>query len=369
VTDQAEPGRLPPVLIVTPGGLEDGGGIGRVIGYMIDGWRLLAAPPRWLVLDTRGPRVDLKAPFRFAYCLVAILLAVPRRPLLHIHVAGRGSTARKLVVMAWARLLGLRRILHLHDYNYGDFCDSLPRWAETPVRFMFRSADLVIVLGKGDATLVEQRFGVARARIAILHNAVTAPDPPIDRAAKGSGAAPHILFLGRLSERKGVPDLLRALAEPPLRRLAWQATLAGDGDVARYREQAMALGIADRVTFPGWLDRAGTDGKLRHADILVLPSYDEGMAMSVLEGLAYRLCVVCTPVGALAEVIEHEVSGLLVKPGDIAGLAAALAELVENAPHRRRLAEGGEALFRRGFDSARYAERALALYRSVLESS
>lgn len=354
---------LPPVLIVTAGGLDHGGGIGRVIGYMIDGWAGVAEAPEWRVLDTRGARVDIRAPFRFLRALLAILRAAPRRPLLHIHIAGRGSTVRKLIVGAWARRLGLRFVLHLHDYNYRAFCDSLPRWAFARVRALFRSADLVVVLGGGDADLVRTGFGVEPGRIAVMANAVRAPVPPVTRAA---GPAVEILFLGRLSERKGVPELIAALADPALAALSWRATLAGDGELARYRGQARAAGIADRVEFPGWLDRDRTDLLLRAADILVLPSHDEGMAMSVLEGLAYRLCVVCTPVGALAEVVEDDVSGMLVRPGDASGLAAALALAIREPARRRRLAQAGEALFRQRFEARGYAARMLALYRKAL---
>jgi glycosyltransferase involved in cell wall biosynthesis len=163
-----------------------------------------------------------------------------------------------------------------------------------------------------------------------------------------------------------VPELIAALADPALAALSWRATLAGDGELARYRGQARAAGIGDRVEFPGWLDRDRTDLLLRAADILVLPSHDEGMAMSVLEGLAYRLCVVCTPVGALAEVVEDDVSGMLVRPGDASGLAAALALAIREPARRRRLAQAGEALFRQRFEARGYAARMLALYRKAL---
>jgi glycosyltransferase involved in cell wall biosynthesis len=349
-------------LIVTAGGLEHGGGIGRVIGYMIGGWSAPDAP-RWRVVDTRGPRVDLAAPFRFLAALATIAAATPRGPLLHMHIAGRGSTVRKLIVGWLARALRLRLVLHLHDYNYRAFCDSLPGWALALVRGLFRGADLVVVLGRGDAELVQARFGVAPERIAVMHNAVPAPVPPV---APRTGSPVHILFLGRLSERKGVPELIAALAEPALAALPWRATVAGDGDVARYRAAAERAGVGARIDFPGWLDRAATDRLLRAADILVLPSYDEGMAMSVLEGLAHAMCVVCTPVGALAEVIEHDVNGMLVQPGDVAGLAAALAEMIANPSRRLRLALGGEITFRRGFEVQAYARRMLELYRRAV---
>ncbi|MBV8168574.1 MAG: glycosyltransferase, partial [Alphaproteobacteria bacterium] len=206
ISSPSQPEVLPEILIVTAGGLEHGGGIGRVIGYMVDGWTRPDAP-RWRVVDTRGPRVDLAAPFRFLAALATIVAARPRRPLLHVHIAGRGSTVRKLIVGWLARLLGLRVVLHLHDYNYRAFCDALPGWAAARVAALFRGAALVVVLGRGDAELVQTRFGVAPARVAVMHNAVPAPSPPVAARplSPRSGAPVHILFLGRLSERKGVP--------------------------------------------------------------------------------------------------------------------------------------------------------------------
>jgi glycosyltransferase involved in cell wall biosynthesis len=357
------PPSSPPVLIVTAGGLEHGGGIGRMIGYMVEGWAGAAGAPDWRVLDTRGARVDARSPIRFLRALLTLLGAAPRRPLLHIHIAGRGSTLRKLIVGAWARRLGLRVVLHLHDYDYRAFCDGLPRWAFARVRTLFRSADLVVVLGSADADLARAHLGVDPDRVAIMANAVCAPTPPVTHAA---GPAVRILFLGRLSDRKGVPELIAALADPTLASLPWRATLAGDGEIERYRDQARDAGIADRIEFPGWLDRHRTSQLLRDSDILVLPSYQEGMAMSVLEGLAFGLCVVCTPVGALAEVIEDDVSGILVQAGDAGGLAAALALAIREPARRHRLAQAGEALFRQRFEARGYAERMLALYCKAL---
>ncbi len=272
---------------------------------------------------------------------------------------------RKVIVGWSARLLGLPMVLHLHDYNYRAFCDALPAWALALVRALFRRARLVVVLGRGDAELMHERFGVAAERIAVMPNAVRAPSAPVTRE---DAPLVQILFLGRLSERKGVPELIRALADPALAALPWHATLAGDGDLERYRAQARAAGVAPRIAFPGWLDRGATEALLRAADILVLPSHDEGMAMSVLEGLAYGVCVVCTPVGALAEVIENDVSGMLVRPGDVAGLAQALVTAISDPARRRRLGAAGAALFQRRFEARGYADRMLALYRQAVEN-
>ena len=109
--------------------------------------------------------------------------------------------------------------------------------------------------------------------------------------------------------------------------------IAGGGkDVETFKAMAAELNLDDQVSFPGWLAKPEVERLLRQSQILVLPSYEEGLAMSVLEGLSYGLCVICTPVGALVEVIDHDQSGWIVAPGDRPALSAALKACVEDPP-------------------------------------
>jgi glycosyltransferase involved in cell wall biosynthesis len=163
------------------------------------------------------------------------------------------------------------------------------------------------------------------------------------------------VFLGYLSARKGVPELMEALASPAMAVLPWRAMLAGGGPIDEFKARAAALGLSDRVAFPGWIDQVAASALCAAADILVLPSHAEGLAMSVLEGLAHGLAVVATPVGAHAEVLESERSGLLTPPGDVAGLSAALARVVGDPALRNRLRAGARQRFLDRFDVRSYA--------------
>jgi glycosyltransferase involved in cell wall biosynthesis len=367
------------VLHVNPGGLEHGGGIGRMIGYMIDAWKQRPQHPDMRVLDTRGAGHIALSPWHFARCLLIIAALTPRRPLLHVHVAGRGSTIRKIILVHFARALRLPVVLHLHDYDYRQSLQRFPKFIQRLARSMFRISNWVVVLGDKDRDLVETELGVSADRLSVIPNAVPAPRRNSDITANAlaqvsaqvsahvSTRGPvQILFLGNPSRRKGVHDLIAALAERPLRDMDWHVTVAGGGDeIATFREQAKAAGLSDRVDFTGWVGRAETMALLESADILVLPSYAEGMAMSVLEGMSYGLCVVCTPVGSLQYVIENEVTGLIVEPGNVAGLRQALSRAIEDRGLRNRLGAEAARVFASKFDAANYPDWVRPIYVSA----
>lgn len=344
-----------------PGGREHGGGIGRLIGYVVD--EAARRGERHLVTDTRGERLSPRSALRFAGAMGRMALDRATAPdrIAHIHMAGRGSTVRKILLCGWARTLGCRHVLHLHDYHYAADYEARPGWQRSLVRAMFAGADAAVVLGDPDRRLAVQRLQADPHRVVVLHNAV--PDPG-ERPAPPPGP-PCILFLGRLSERKGVPELLQALARPGMASLPWRAVLAGDGPVEDYRRQAEALGLAGRIEMPGWLDRPATEALCRQADILVLPSHAEGMSMAVLEGMAHGLAVVTTPVGSHPEVLRDGDSGLFVKPGDVQALAEALDRLLSAPDLRRALGARARARFLSDFSMAAYGRQLDRLYAAI----
>ena len=214
---------------------------------------------------------------------------------------------------------------------------------------MFEGAGRVIVLGSFWRDFVSGMAPGAAQNIVIIPNGVATPSLPAHR-----GERIHILFLGRLGERKGAPQLVEALG-----RMAhlggWRATLAGDGEVAEARVQASGLGLSDRVALPGWAGPDEVAELIASADILVLPSFAENLPISVIEGMAAGLAVVATPVGAVEDIIMHERTGLLTPPGDVAALTAALTRLVEDDDLRARLGAAAMALHRERLELGTFA--------------
>lgn len=352
------------VLIVVPGGLEHGGGIARQMGYFLRAHHDSKQRLHYRVIDSRGPWFLGSSPLHiissiayFGRAILTLSRACLSSPCVaHVNITGRGSTLRKVILLMIGRALGLRYVLHVHDYDYAEYYRSQRAFLQKLIATTFRRADAVIVLGRQALETISETLQLSEDRMVILHNAVPDPAPRLDRRSV-PGTPCRLLFLGYLSDRKGVANLLKALASPAVKHLRWQATLAGDGPIDMYRDVANELGILGSLSFPGWLDQRSVNELCAGADALVLPSYAEGLAMSVLEGLSHGLAVITTPVGAHSEVIEPEVSGLLVPPGDIPALADALVRVIQDEGLRSRLARGARARFLEKFDVRRYAVR------------
>jgi glycosyltransferase involved in cell wall biosynthesis len=349
------------IAIALPGGFEFGG-IGRMMMYATKGWATLEAPPRWWIIDGRGRGSVLWSPL---LTLATLGHLARRRPdLLHLNVAGRGSTLRKMVMSEMAARLRIPTIVHLHDFDYAADLQRRPPWLRSRIGRMFRQARCVIVLGERDRQTVTDLLGVPPARVVVLHNAVPDPGPPPDRS--GRRGPVQLLFLGHLDDRKGVPELLEALCLPALRDRDWSLVLAGGGEVGRFREVVEAKGLARRCTLTGWLAHERVYELCRAADIFILPSHAEGQAMSLLEAMAHGLAIVTTPVGAHLEAVGDDEEALIVAPGNVAQLSDALARLLADASLRGRLGAAARRKYCCRFDAEQYSRALLGIYHRAL---
>ena len=340
------------------------GGIGRVMSYVLAALRPQDA--RVEVLDTRGTATN---PVRSLVPLLrscARLIALGARrevDVVHVNISSHGSALRKGLVVRTCRLVGLPVVLHLHASSFPEFFDPLPGPAKRWVRRTFALPRRVVVLSETWRTYAHEVLAVRPGETTVLPNAA-----PRGRSV-GPGRRPEedlrLLFLGRLGERKGAPELLSALGDDRLRRGAWRATLAGDGDIATYRARAAELGLPDRIAFPGWMPPDAVEDLLADAHVLVLPSHAEGMPMSVLEAFAAGVPVVSTPVGGLAEVVVDGVNGLVVPPGDVDALVDALARILDDEPLRNRLASGARETWRTGHAIDDYCRRLVSEWRGA----
>ncbi|PZO01805.1 MAG: colanic acid biosynthesis glycosyltransferase WcaL [Hyphomicrobiales bacterium] len=168
------------------------------------------------------------------------------------------------------------------------------------------------------------------------------PAPPLRPARDGTDAADPVRFVtvGRAVEKKGFDDLLAALAKLPS-GLHWRLTHIGGGErLKALQAQAETLDLAERVTWAGPKAQGEVIAALRAADLFVLPSRQagdgdrDGLPNVVMEAASQSLPIVATDFAGIPEFVREGIEGVLVAPGDVDALAAALADLAR-APDRR----------------------------------
>lgn len=181
---------------------------------------------------------------------------------------------------------------------------------------------------------------------AISEGVIGVAVPGTDPAQLAQGSAPadplELLCVATLTPRKGHPVLLQALAR--VEGVDWRLTCAGDArrdpsTAAALRDLAVKLGIADRVSFTGELDEAALGRAYHRADLFVLATWYEGYGMAAAEALARGLAVVGTRAGAMIDTVPAD-AGVLVTPGDVDALTAALQGVLGDPDRRAALAAG-----------------------------
>jgi glycosyltransferase involved in cell wall biosynthesis len=298
----------------------------------------------------------------FAQSVAKLTLHLRQHPdVVHIHFASGASNIRKIILARVALARGASVIMHAHGGGYQKHWANMSPVARSITLNTLQRVQRLVVLGEGWKAFFES-IGVPRHRIVVLPNPVVLPESVPVRAL---GGKVRFVYFGLISQRKGVFELMEAVAKLSAEcRARVEFVLAGNGDVAQLREHANKFGVQDIVEIREWVDPAERDRLLASAHAFVLPSHTEGLPMSLLEAMAWGLPPICTPVGSIPEYVVNGANGLLIEPGDVSQLAAAIEKLVsqeEDRVHMGRLARATvEPLCVK-----QYSDRMCAVYRSV----
>jgi glycosyltransferase involved in cell wall biosynthesis len=209
-------------------------------------------------------------------------------------------------------------------------------------------------------------------RIAPAGDVQVAPMPVDTRhfdvvATSASDAEPRhgLLFVGRLNTQKGLADLLRALASPPL--ATQSLVVVGDGpDSASLRALAHELQVSPRVQWCGMLPQAALVPLYRAARAVVMPSRGEGLGLVAVEAQLCATPVVAYADGGLLDVVRPEYGGTLVQCGDIPALAEAIARITADDAVITRLGTSARNDMRARFTPEGVATRYLGLYEEAV---
>lgn len=308
-----------------------------------------------------GSKVKRLACFIGGTARILANLIFSRPDVVHLHVSERGSVRRKALIARMAHSFGCKVVLHMHGAEFQPWYEALDEAGQRRVRAFLSGADRVLILGEYWRTFIGGLMD-APEKLRVLYNAV-----PVPAENKHDSDAAQLLFLGEVGERKGAYDLLRAMqridAQLPPKPLL---TLYGpnpDGDI---QARIDALQLNHRVRYCGWADQQTKDAAFAQTAVNILPSYHEGLPMTLLEAMARGIPCITTPVAAIPEAVE-DANGLLLSPGDVPALADAILRLVQDGEMRRAKSHCAYQRMRERFSMESHRTALMQIYQETTE--
>lgn len=276
--------------------------------------------------------------FFFAGAIVRLfwtLLTNRRIRLVHIHGAKDGSIVRKSLVCFVAKKIFFKKtVFHIHAGAFDERYNQGSRIYRVLCRFLVNNSDAIVVLSNRWDDFFRANFRIRR--IIVIKNPV---EQRIDNLlVNGNNGFVKFLFLGRIADHKGIFDLVNLISNE---QQSWRGKCklfaGGNHEVDRLKKTISDNNVSDIVEYIGWTQGEVKEEYFRSCDYFILPTYEEGMPVTILEAYSYGKPVISTPVGSIPEILQHNHNGLLFEPGNMPVLKELITEVINNPAMKERL--------------------------------
>ncbi len=250
--------------------------------------------------------------------------------IVHIHTASYNSFKRSALFISLTKFFKRKVVIHIHGGGFKEYYEKNTSFVQKNLL----KCDTIIALTE---YWKEYFNGLGFGNVTIVPNIV---DSPVKQEKKNNDGKVHILYLGLIAKAKGIYDLLDVINDHKT-GFDGKITLhiGGNGETTTILNIIKDQGLSNIVKFEGWVSGDKKVELLNNTDIFILPSYIEGLPISILEAMSYKLPIISTPVGGIPEVIENGENGLLFTPGDKDALYNAITVLATDKELREDMGE------------------------------
>lgn len=299
----------------------------------------------------------------FAKALISfIIILLSWHPdIVHIHSSFGGSFYRKKIFIDLAHLMRISIVNHIHGSYYDEFFFSASTLKKRIIKRTYNKCSRFVALSENAKEQLSKI--VSEEKITVIENFAVLNQEAIS-ARQHKGNDYKVLFLGFVTEKKGcydIPDIFRIVSQklPNIRFI-----IAGVGDVDRIKE-LIGKDWKDNFDFPGWVTGAEKDRLLKESDLFFLPSYSEGMPMSILDAMGYGLPIISTTVGGVTKIVHEGENGFVFEPGDKAGMAEAIVKILTDSELMRKMGKNSVSIIKRGYSLEKHIENLEEVYQCV----
>lgn len=308
-----------------------------------------------------GSQLNKGTSLAVALIRVLFFLLFKKIDIVHIHSAARGSFIRKSFFVILSKMLCKKVVFHMHggafDEYYNNECSHRKKDYVTKI---LNKCDIIIALGE---EWKEKISRYCNSEIDVLHNAINIPE-----VNSYNNQSKNITLLAKLDKEKGTYDILDIVKDICRFDNSIKFVFAGYGDLDKLNNAIQYLGIESNVNVLGWINAKERNEILKDTLIYLLPSYYEGMPMSILEAMSYGVPVVSTNVGSIPTVIKHGENGFIITPGNKSDLKKYIIELISNAELRKTISKRNYKEVKEKFDVETNIDKLLEIYDRVTNS-
>ncbi|WP_197089547.1 glycosyltransferase family 4 protein [Bacillus sp. SA1-12] len=299
------------------------------------------------------------------YFHFAKVLLVDKPELVHIHSSFGPSFYRKIPFIYMASWAKKPIINHCHGADFDSFYLDASEKKKRLVEKVYNKCSVMIALS--EEWKARLRMIVPSEKVVVIENYSTICENSLaDRLNRKCNN--QILFLGEIGHRKGgydIPAVVESLAQSvPDAKFV----LGGAGDVQQVTELLKSRKVEAKVAFPGWVRGDEKDRLLRESDIFFLPSYNEGMPMSILDAMGYGLPIVSTNVGGIPKIVKNNYNGYLCEAGDKEGFAEAIRSILTDESKRISMGKASFQIVIDGYSLETHISKLESIYEKYSNS-
>jgi glycosyltransferase involved in cell wall biosynthesis len=259
--------------------------------------------------------------------LIPLLIFDRKIQIVHIHGASYGSFFRKFFIFLLAKYIFRKKVIyHIHGGGFAYFYLNSNLIFRKMIKIFIEKSDAIICLSESWKNFYLKNF--RPKKIFITPNII---DYPIISKIEEKCEITTYLFLGLICDAKGIFDLIEVIVknkENYSNKI--QLIIGGNGQIDKLNNIIKEHSLEGLVEFVGWISNKVKNSWLQKADIYILPSYKEGLPISILEAMSYGQAIISTNVGGIPEIVIAKKNGILIEPGNLAEIEAAINFFIEN---------------------------------------
>lgn len=285
--------------------------------------------------------------------------------IIHMHMSERGSCIRKYIIFKLAKNKNKPVVIHMHGAEFKEYYNSLNNYRKSKILELLRGSEYVLTLGKNWNDYIKSIDDNINS--IILRNSVKIPKEIV----KLKSDEFNILFLAVLEKRKGIYDFVEIAKKLLIEykgKKQIKFIVAGSGkEEDAIKKLTKEYNIDSKFEFVGWIDKDEKEKLFKKSHLYILPSYNEGLPMSILEAMSYGIPIISTNVGSIDEAVKNDENGYITKPGDILQMFNKSFNIINDEKLWIKLSNNSKQICYKNFNIDNYYKINEKIYKSIIK--